>query len=703
MSKAFIGKFFPKRPRKPKTIPHVIRTTSIILSLLILFIFNQISSTLTGIQLYNRSVNQVQTELKGITASIEQTYATYINQSQFFSNNAFLLQLFQADYADIRSSKNQNLSNIQINFQKLLVSLASQSDCILDYYLINTNGVVYCSTFSKMLGKSLKNEPYFSQIDEQQKTVISDLFYFEQRQSNAFLISVPIVFQNNIIGSAITILNSATFDSLIEKLNVLCVQYYITDTKGNIIYANNSSEVGTLFSAKELKAKAMPFINDKTNTKRLEQNNTTYFAKEAHLKESGWIVRNMTSTSSIGKIALGQYKILFIFILLSCILVTITTSLLFKPFTKTMQTILDTLNSISNGDLSCRVPEKTYCIEFSNLCKHINLMIDKLSEMFQTTSDTILHTETSSNNLYTVTQEVETSAFEINQKVNFIAQKATEQNELSHDSASEVMKLGTQIELLYDKNKEMLQYGDTMRHELDQNNTMITILTKKIQKVTDSSNAVSQQVSLLAAHFLKVSEIIQIIENISIQTNLLSLNASIEAARAGNAGRGFSVVANEIRVLSEEVQNAVNNISEIISQAKNITESTKSATEQSNQIISEQMITYKEMQEKFTSMVQAILNMKGISDDINNYVIALTTKKELVLQQMKNMENEALEIQNITKEASESVEEQTQIFRKVNKSAETLAAQAQVAQNMISMYKLEKSSQDPSCKEINRE
>ena len=703
MSKAFIGKFFPKRPRKPKTIPHVIRTTSIILSLLILFIFNQISSTLTGIQLYNRSVNQVQTELKGITASIEQTYATYINQSQFFSNNAFLLQLFQADYADIRSSKNQNLSNIQVNFQKLLVSLTSQSDYILDYYLINTNGVVYCSTFSKMLGKSLKNEPYFSQIDGQQKAVISDLFYFEQRQSNAFLISVPIVFQNNIIGSAITILNSATFDSLIEKLNVLCVQYYLTDTKGNIIYGNNSSEVGTLFSAKELKAKAMPFINDKTNTKQLEQNNTTYFTKEAYLKESGWIVRNMTSTSSIGKIALGQYRILFIFILLSCILVTITTSLLFKPFTKTMQTILDTLNSISNGDLSCRVPEKTYCIEFSNLCKHINLMIDKLSEMFQTTSDTILHTETSSNNLYTVTQEVETSAFEINQKVNFIAQKATEQNELSHDSASEVMKLGTQIELLYDKNKEMLQYGDTMRHELDQNNTMITILTKKIQKVTDSSNAVSQQVSLLAAHFLKVSEIIQIIENISIQTNLLSLNASIEAARAGNAGRGFSVVANEIRVLSEEVQNAVNNISEIISQAKNITESTKSATEQSNQIISEQMITYKEMQEKFTSMVQAILNMKGISDDINDYVIALTTKKELVLQQMRNMENEALEIQNITKEASESVEEQTQIFRKVNKSAETLAAQAQVAQNMISMYKLEKSPQEPSCKEINRE
>lgn len=669
-----------------KTIPHKIRSITIIVSLFTLIFYNGISSYLSGRAIYVRAVRQVQTELNGISSSLEQTYTQYINKSLIFDNDPEMIQLLQAPFTDIKSSKNLTASRIQSDYQKVIASLVSEDPNILDYYLVNTTGTIYCSISKNMAGKNMANENYIEKITNGDSFAIDNLKYFTHLKSYGFAVSAPITYHNETIGVGVAILSANTFDKIIDLINVLHAKYYVTDCNGVIVYSNNKEEVGSVYPEDKTSTYRAPFVNDDTETKTLNIDNVSYMIKETSLSSSGWVIHNLTDKRSFTDAFMVQNRILFSFIILSCALAAIITGILFKPFSGSIKEILNTTNAIAAGDLSSRIPENTYSIEFHNLVKHVNLMAEKLSDMIQTTSNTISQVEESSTNLCSVSDKVQISANDINQKVSFIAAKATEQNTLSSNSTLEVTNLGTQIELLFEKNIEMIQYGEKMRNALDENNEMITVLTKESEQATHSSKEVSHQVSNLAAQFQKVSEIIGIIENISSQTNLLSLNASIEAARAGEAGRGFAVVASEIRGLSEEVQNSVNRISDIIRNVESITTDTQFAANESDRIVSDQVASYKEMQEKFITMAQSILDMKHLSDNINEYVVAVSNKKDIVLELMKQMADGSVEIENITAEATIAVDVQTKTFQEVNQSAEILFSNAQAAKKMIGHY-----------------
>lgn len=670
-----------KRRSKLKSIPYKIRTISIITFLVILFFFDIISSLLMGVDNYNKTVRQVRTELNGIADSMEQTYSRYIDKSQIFNDNPNVEKLLTT----------QN-SNAISDYQTFLTSLATNDQNILDIILVNTEGVVCYSITPDMNEKNISQNDSIAKILNGDKYVIGNLEHYAHLEQDGFIIAVPIQFQNKMIGVAALILSTDAFKNTVEHINILNVQYYITDCNETIIFSNKEEEVGTSYPAQQMKPFVMPIIQDETETKEITLDNIRYMIKETTLPSSGWVIRNLTDHNVLSESFFRQTRILIIFVIVSCILATLLTSIIFKPFTKSINGIIDTTKAIANGELSSRVPESKYSIEFHNLVTHINLMAEKLSTMIHTTSTTITQVEESSENLCAVSEQVQSSAIELNQKVSFIADKATEQNNLSMNSTQEVTTLGSQIEELYEKNKEMIQYSENMKTELDENTSLINELTKETDLANDSSKEVSHQVTNLAEQFKKVSEIVGIIKNISRQTDLLSLNASIEAARAGDAGRGFSVVANEIRSLSEEVQNSVNSISQIIHNVESIASETQLAANESDRIVSVQKESYREMQQKFSVMAQAILDMKKLSDSINEYVVAISNKKDNVLQLMHSMEDGSVEIENITRQASIDVKNQTKAFEEVSISAENLIQHAQQAKDVMSYYSDSKQS-----------
>ncbi len=150
----------------------------------------------------------------------------------------------------------------------------------------------------------------------------------------------------------------------------------------------------------------------------------------------------------------------------------------------------------------------------------------------------------------------------------------------------------------------------------------MTIMTRQSEETSKITDSVVKNIEILKEKSESISTIINVINEIADQTNLLSLNASIEAARAGNAGMGFAVVANEIKKLAEESQDSAGKIKKIVEDIHIQTLDTVNKAMEAEGIVSKQNISIQETIEVFhdmkDSMQKVLTNMEKVYEDVSS-------------------------------------------------------------------------------------
>lgn len=219
-------------------------------------------------------------------------------------------------------------------------------------------------------------------------------------------------------------------------------------------------------------------------------------------------------------------------------------------------------------------------------------------------------------------------------------------------------------------------------------------MNEKMHQMQESSEIMDSGISEISAHITnvneivnKVGEIISVIEEISEQTNLLSLNASIEAARAGDAGKGFAVVAEEIRTLSDNTANELNNIreiiSELVSECGTCVDDSKKIVEH-NQLQKDSINT---VLREFSNLNSQITLTADKADDIQKQVEQMVQLNNEITNTSASLADVSSTNAAASQEMNANIEELNAMMNNVTTMAENMKSQADELNASIEYFK----------------
>ena len=261
---------------------------------------------------------------------------------------------------------------------------------------------------------------------------------------------------------------------------------------------------------------------------------------------------------------------------------------------------------------------------------------------------------------------------QVDRAVNDIAKGATNQAEETSDATENVIAIGDMIASVSDKVSEL---GKTSEEMVKSENTAKDTLDALSQVNAQTKKAISKiyvQIQNTNVSAEQIKSAADIITDIASETNLLALNASIEAARAGDAGKGFSVVAEQIKILSEQSNTAAQQIAKIISNLLENSGTSVKVMEEVNEIIIEQNkeieATQKDFKNVGNGIYKSIEDLKSIMSDVEH----MNESKDHIVDSVQSLTAIAEENAAGAQETSASTTEVTTVMEEIRKKTEYL-------------------------------
>lgn len=536
---------------------------------------------------------------------------------------------------------------------------------ILTRYGVFAN-IIFISNDEKRLTDALKSgvekdkspmPDYLAKVKSTKEMVVSNIRKSNSTGKSIFAICVPILSNEK------EILGYIIYSVDLEKLS----NKYVTDIKiGSSGYIFAIQEDGTtvihpnkneIFKKNFMKLDiSKEILNKKSGIGEYEYNNSKKLVAYNEDKSMNLIYIATIPTAEFTETSKSVTSLLIIIVAIVIIIAIMLAVAISKKFTDGINGVVKAMEIMDTGDFTIKADIKGDD-EVGLMGKRINSTMERLRFSISGVKGSSLKVSDLSSNLTNNSKEMSIAVNEVATAIGEIASRSVNETTQLLDITKELQEFDNELNDIYNKVSEVNTSSKSAEGKAVIGKDFVGSLTVSVDSVKNSFSMVRTKINGLGNTVSEIGKITDSINEISEQTNLLALNAAIEAARAGEQGKGFAVVADEVRKLAEESSKSAAEIMNLINMVSGETTEVIDTSKQMDELIGEQAEVIGKTIESFDDILKSVQNITPMVDATYSSVKNAIKVKAVVVNKVEGIVADSKEVSASTEQISASAEE----------------------------------------------
>ncbi|MGF9824611.1 methyl-accepting chemotaxis protein [Brevibacillus agri] len=343
--------------------------------------------------------------------------------------------------------------------------------------------------------------------------------------------------------------------------------------------------------------------------------------------------------------------------------------------------------ALSSGDFTATMDVKT-ADEMGVMASRFNTMTATLRETLSQVSYSAQQVAATSEQLMASAEQTSKATEQIAQSVQEIAYGTEQQVDATNQGSDVINEIAQHISLMEKGIEEVSSSTRDANRQAAEGNQMAAKTVEYMTVIHGQMEQTAAVVNALGQRSQEIGQMIALITSIASQTNLLALNAAIEAARAGEQGRGFAVVADEVRKLAEQSSSAAEQVSSLVTDIQRDTESAISAMSHGSIILGEGMTLVTATGTAFEQISDSTAHLLTRTDEVSAEMKKISQEMQTIVAAIDHISQIAIQSAGNSQTVAAAAEEQNASMEEISAAVTMLAKMAEELNDTVRSFKL---------------